>query len=64
MKPIILVIVSGAMLTLAMHQDTDDKNDDLTQSSNDHKLHVKGQEKKHDTEVLTNHVNYWLDRVQ
>ena len=64
MKPIVLVIVSGAMLLLAMHQDTPDKNDELSQSSKEHKLHVKVQEKKHDTEVLTNHVNFWLDRLQ
>ena len=64
MKPIILVIVSGAMLMLAMHQDMDDNNDELPQSPKEHKLHVKVHEKKHDSEVLTNHVNFWLDRLQ
>lgn len=63
MKPIILVIVSGAMLLLAIHQDTPDENNELSQSSKEHKLHVKVQEKKKDTEVLT-HVNFWLDRLQ
>ena len=64
MKPIILVIVSGAMLMLTMHQDTDNKKDSLSQNSKEHKLHVKVQEKKQDTETLTYTVSLWLDRLQ
>jgi|SoiMetStandDraft_5_1073268.scaffolds.fasta_scaffold2523634_1 hypothetical protein len=64
MKPIILVIVSGAMLLLAVHQDTDNKKDASSRSSKEDKLHVKVQEKKQDTEVHTHNVNFWLDRLQ
>jgi hypothetical protein len=64
MKPIILVIVGGALLLLAMHQDTPKTNDELSQSSKEHKLHVKMQEKKQDTETLTHNVSLWLDRLQ
>jgi hypothetical protein len=64
MKPIILVIVSGAMLLLAVHQDTDNKKDEPSRSSKEDKLHVKVQEKKQDTEVHTHSVNFWLDRLQ
>jgi len=64
MKPIILVIVSGAMLVLAMHQDTDNKKDKHTQSLKEHKLHVNMQEKKQDTQTLTHNVSLWLDRLQ
>jgi hypothetical protein len=64
MKPIILVIVSGAILMLAMHQDTDNNKDELSNSSKEHKPHVKVQEKTHDTETITHNVNLWLDRVQ
>ena len=64
MKPIILVIVSGAILLLAIHQDTPDKNDELSQGSKEHKLHAKMQEKTHDTETLTHNVSLWLDRLQ
>jgi hypothetical protein len=63
MKPIILVIVSGAMLMLAMHHDVNNTKEKLSRGSKEHKLHVRTQEKKHDTEVLT-HVNLWLDRLQ
>jgi hypothetical protein len=64
MKPIILVIVSGAMLMLAMHRDTNKKNDELSQSSNEDKLHVKVQEKKQDSDMLIYNVSMWLDRLQ
>jgi len=64
MKPIILVIVSGAILVLAMHHDTDNGKDEHTQSSKEHKLHVKMQDKKQDTETLTYNVSLWLDRLQ
>ena len=64
MKPIILVIVGGATLLLAMHQDTPTTNDELSQSSKEHKLHVKVQEKKQDTEVFIHDINFWLDRLQ
>jgi hypothetical protein len=64
MKPIILVIVSGAMLMLEMHRDTNKKNDELSQSSNEDKLHVKVQEKKQDSDMLIYNVSMWLDRLQ
>jgi len=64
MKPIILVIAGGAMLLLAIHQDTPDENNELSQSSKEHKPHVKVQEKKNDTEVFIRDVNFWLDRLQ
>ncbi len=64
MKPIILVIVSGAMLMLAIHKDTTNEKDELSQSSKEHKLHVKVQEKKHDTETITHNVSMWLERLQ
>jgi hypothetical protein len=64
MKPIILVIVSGAMLVLAMHQDTKSENAETSRSSNKHTQHVKVQEKKLDTEALTHNVSMWLDRLQ
>jgi hypothetical protein len=64
MKPIILVIVSGAILMLAIHQDTDNNKDELSNGSKEHKLHIKVQEKTHDTEAITHNVNLWLDRVQ
>ena len=64
MKPIILVIVGGAMLMLAMHRDTNNKKDEFSQSSKEHKLHVKVQEKNQDTETLTYTVSLWLDRLQ
>jgi hypothetical protein len=64
MKPIIMVIVSGAMLMLAMHQDVNNTNDERSQGSKGHKLHVKVQEKRHDTETLTHNVSLWLNRLQ
>jgi hypothetical protein len=64
MKPIILVIAGGAMLLLAIHQDKPDANNELSQSSKEHKLHVKVQEKKKDTEVLIHDINFWLARLQ
>jgi hypothetical protein len=64
MKPIILVIAGGATLLLAMHQDTPDRNDELSQGSNEHSLHVKVQEKKKDTEIFIHDIDFWLDRLQ
>jgi len=64
MKPIILVIVGGAMLMLAMHHDTGNKKDKRTQSPKEHKLQMKIQEKKEDTETLTRNVSLLLDRLQ
>ena len=64
MKPIILVIVSGAMLMLAMHQDINNENNEPAQGLKEHKLHVKVQEKKQDTETLTRNVSMWLERLQ
>ncbi|HEY6978296.1 MAG TPA: hypothetical protein VH396_18490 [Chitinophagaceae bacterium] len=64
MKPIILVIVSGAMLMLVIHQDTDNNKDDFSHGSKEHKPHIKVQEKTHDTEAITHNVNLWLDRLQ
>jgi len=64
MKPIILVIVSGAMLMLAIHKDTTNEKDELSQGSKEYKLQVKVQEKKHDTETLTHNVSMWLERLQ
>ena len=64
MKPIILVIVSGAMLMLTIRQDKNNTNDELSKSSKEYKPHRKVQEEKHDTEVLINHINFWLDRLQ
>ena len=64
MKPIILVIMSGAMLLLAIHQDTDNKDHELSRSSTNQRLHVNAPEKKQDTETLTHNVSLWMDRVQ
>lgn len=64
MKPIILVIAGGALLLFAIHQDTPDTNDELSQSSKEHKLHAKVQEKKQDTETLIHNVSLWLERLQ
>jgi len=64
MKPIILVIVSGAVLLLATHQDTPGTKDELSRSSTKHRLHVKVQEKEQDTEVQIHNVHFWLDRLQ
>jgi hypothetical protein len=64
MKPIILVIVSGAMLMLAMHRNTNNKKNELSQSSKEHKLHVKVQEKKQDSDMLMHNVSMWLERLQ
>ena len=63
MKPIILVIVSGAMLMLAIHQDTNNENDEPSQGSKE-KLHVKVQEKKQDSDMLMHNVSMWLERLQ
>lgn len=64
MKPIIIVIVSGAMLMLAMLQDTNNKSNELSQGSRKHELHVKVPEEKQDSEMLMHNVSLWLDRLQ
>jgi hypothetical protein len=49
---------------LAMHGNSDNTNNELSQSSKEHKPHVKMQEKTQDTETLTHNVSLWLDRLQ
>ena len=64
MKPIILVIVGGAMLLLTMHQNTNSENDELLPGSKEYRLHSKVQEKKQDSDMLMHNVSMWLERLQ
>ena len=64
MKPIILVIMSGAMLMLANHRNTINESKKLSHQAVERTPHLMMQERKHDTELLMHSAGFWFDHFQ